>query len=166
MTIFHPFLGGWGRKKVSYGAVDLSNDYGHGHRQAYRLGKYIKRNDQFKFKFNHSNTSKCQWSVLFISDALDTIAIKWLENNGFPGITKLTQVLENYASPQSSLVAIIQDGLDKANLKAVSNAQRVQKWVLLERDFSMAMNELTPTLKMKRATITKMYKDKIDTMYT
>ena len=48
--IFHPFLGGWGRKKVSYGAVDLSNDYGHGHRQAYRLGKYIKRNDQFKSK--------------------------------------------------------------------------------------------------------------------
>ena len=105
-------------------------------------------------------------SVLFISDALDTIAIKWLENNGLPGITKLTQVLENYASPQSSLVATIQDGLDMANLKAVSNAQRVQKWVLLERDFSMAMNELTPTLKMKRATITKMYKDKIDTMYT
>ena len=100
------------------------------------------------------------------SDALDTIAIKWLENNGVPGITKLTQVMENYALPQSSLVAIIQDGLDKANLKAVSNAQRVQKWVLLERDFSMAMNELTPTLKMKRATITKMYKDKIDTMYT
>ena len=99
-------------------------------------------------------------------ESLDTIAIKWLENNGLPGITKLTQVLENYASPQSSLVAIIQDALDKANLKAVSNAQRVQKWVLLERDFSMAMNELTPTLKMKRATITKMYKDKIDTMYT
>ena len=94
------------------------------------------------------------------------IAIKWLENNGFPGITKLTQVLENYSSTQSSLVAIIQKGIDKANLNAVSNAQRVQKWVLLERDFSMAMNELTPTLKMKRATITKMYKDKIDTMYT
>ena len=101
----------------------------------------------------------------FISDDLDTIAIKWLKDNGLSEITKLTQVLENYALPQSSLVAIIQDGLDKANLKAVSNAQRVQKWVLLERDFSMAMNELTPTLKMKRATITKMYKDKINTMY-
>ena len=105
-------------------------------------------------------------SVPFISDALDTIAIKWLEKNGLPGITTLTQVLENRASSRSSLVAIIQDGLERANLKAVSNAQRVQKWVLLERDFSMAMNELTPTLKMKRATITKMYKDKIDTMYT
>ena len=102
----------------------------------------------------------------FISDDLDTIAIKWLKDNGLSEITKLTQVLENYSSTQSSLVAIIQKGIDKANLNAVSNAQRVQKWVLLERDFSMAMNELTPTLKMKRATITKMYKDKIDTMYT
>ena len=74
-------------------------------------------------------------------------------------------MLSNISSDSSSLASLIQLGIEKANGRAVSNAQKVQKWVLLERDFSMAMNELTPTLKMKRATIVKMYKDKIDKMY-
>ena len=73
--------------------------------------------------------------------------------------------MSNLSAEKSSLASLIQFGLDRANVKAVSNAQKVQKWVVLDRDFSMAMNELTPTLKMKRATILKMYKDKIDKMY-
>ena len=77
----------------------------------------------------------------------------------------LTEVLSNFSPDSSTLASLIQTGIEQANAKAVSNAQRVQKWILLERDFSMAMNELTPTLKMKRATIIKMYKDKIDKMY-
>ena len=80
-------------------------------------------------------------------------------------MTTLTQVLSNLSSEGSSLASLIQLGLDRANLRAVSNAQKVQKWTVLERDFSMAMNELTPTLKMKRATILKMYKEKVDKMY-
>ena len=102
----------------------------------------------------------------FITDELDPIAIKWLEGNGHPGLRTLSDVLSNYSSTSSSLLPLIQDGIDRANAKAVSNAQKVNKWVLLERDFSMPNNELTPTLKMKRATITKMYKDKIDSMYS
>ena len=91
--------------------------------------------------------------------------MKWLNENGLSEITTLTQVLSNLSSDTSSLASLIQLGLDRANLRAVSNAQKVQKWIVLERDFSMAMNELTPTLKMKRATILKMYRDKIDKMY-
>ena len=98
-------------------------------------------------------------------DDLDPIAIKWLKENGHSDMTTLTQVLSNLASEKSSLASLIQRGLDRANIRAVSNAQKVQKWTVLERDFSMAMNELTPTLKMKRATILKMYKDKVDKMY-
>ena len=98
-------------------------------------------------------------------DDLDPIAIKWLKENGHSDMTTLTQVLSNLASEKSSLATLIQLGLDRANLRAVSNAQKVQKWTVLERDFSMAMNELTPTLKMKRATILKMYKNKVDKMY-
>ena len=98
-------------------------------------------------------------------DDLDPIAIKWLNENNHSEITTLTQVLSNLSAEASSLASLIQLGLDRANAKAVSNAQKVQKWVVLERDFSMVMNELTPTLKMKRATILKMYKDKIDKMY-
>ena len=109
---------------------------------------------------------RIKFSIIFsLLDDLDPIAIKWLEKNGYTGIKTLTEVLSNISSDSSSLASLIQLGIEKANSRAVSNAQKVQKWVLLERDFSMAMNELTPTLKMKRATIVKMYKDKIDKMY-
>ena len=78
----------------------------------------------------------------------------------------MTEVIALLASsPHGPLANAIQDGIDQANKNTVSNAQKVQKWVLLERDFSLVMNELTPTLKMKRAAIAKKYKDKIDTMY-
>ena len=71
-----------------------------------------------------------------------------------------------YASNSNTLIDAIQGGIDRANVKAVSNAQKVQRWVLLEKDFSLAMEELTPTLKMKRSVIMKKYKAKIDTMYS
>ena len=113
-----------------------------------------------------SNINWYETSPLFSClDDLDPIAIKWLKENGHSDMTTLTQVLSNISSEASSLASLIQFGLDRANLRAVSNAQKVQKWTVLERDFSMAMNELTPTLKMKRATILKMYKDKVDKMY-
>ena len=92
--------------------------------------------------------------------------MKWLETKGFPGLTKLTEVIALLGSdPHGPLTNAIQNGIDQANKKAVSNAQKVQKWVLLEGDFSTVMNELTPTLKLKRAAIAKKYKNKIDTMY-
>ena len=100
-----------------------------------------------------------------ISDDLEPTAIKWLKDNGYPEISRLSQVLEMYASNSNTLVDAIQGGIDRANVKAVSNAQKVQRWVLLEKDFSLAMEELTPTLKMKRSVIMKKYKEKIDTMY-
>jgi long-chain-fatty-acid--CoA ligase ACSBG len=36
----------------------------------------------------------------------------------------------------------IQDGIDDVNRKATSNAQRIQKWMILPNDFSLAGGEL------------------------
>ncbi|RLN98371.1 hypothetical protein BBJ28_00009823 [Nothophytophthora sp. Chile5] len=59
----------------------------------------------------------------------------------------------------------IEEGMKRANTKAVSHAQHVHKFVILPRDFSVDGNELTPTLKVKRAVVEKMYKQEIDQLY-
>ena len=42
------------------------------------------------------------------------------------------QVLEG---PDVAVMRGIQAGIDKANKEAVSNAQRIQKWMVIPRDF-------------------------------
>ena len=56
-----------------------------------------------------------------------------------------------------ALKKIIQQGIDVANDKAISKAQRVQRFIILDADFSVDGGELTPTLKMKRNIINQKY---------
>jgi long-chain-fatty-acid--CoA ligase ACSBG len=59
----------------------------------------------------------------------------------------------------------IDDGVKAANKKTTSNAQIVQKWVMLPVDFSEKEGDLTPTLKLKRSVVTAKYAALIDSMY-
>jgi long-chain acyl-CoA synthetase len=43
--------------------------------------------------------------------------------------------------------------------------ERIKKFVLLERDFEIEREEMTPTLKVKRAKVEEKYKDLIDALY-
>lgn len=59
-----------------------------------------------------------------------------------------TKVSEIIANKEPAIYKAIQEGLERVNAKATSNAQRVQKWVILERDFSVGGGELGQKLPL------------------
>ena len=59
----------------------------------------------------------------------------------------------------------IQEGIDLTNESSVSNAQKVQKWKILRKDFSVPGGELGPTLKMKRHFVLQQYADLVNGFY-
>ncbi|XP_049495685.1 long-chain-fatty-acid--CoA ligase ACSBG2-like isoform X2 [Panthera uncia] len=59
----------------------------------------------------------------------------------------------------------IQEGIDAVNEEAISNAQRIQKWAILEKDFSVPSGELGPTTKVRRHFVAQKYKRLIESFY-
>ncbi|KAK8790985.1 hypothetical protein WA158_005616 [Blastocystis sp. Blastoise] len=52
------------------------------------------------------------------------------------------------------------------NEKAISQAQKIRKWTLLEKDMSVGGGELTATMKLKRNVVHQHYHDQINQMYS
>jgi long-chain acyl-CoA synthetase len=79
----------------------------------------------------------------------------WAAENGVPmaGIRQDPRLLER-----------IQQAVDALNAKQASYST-VKKWALLERDFTQATGELTPTLKVKRKVVTERNRALLDSFY-
>lgn len=59
----------------------------------------------------------------------------------------------------------MEEGLKRANDKAISRAQYVQDFTILPEDFSVENGTLTATLKLKRKEVIKKYASIIENMY-
>ncbi len=59
---------------------------------------------------------------------------------------------------------LVQGEIDHFNQK-LSRAEQIRKFALLPRDFSIEEDEITPSLKVKRKSIDRKYKELIDAMY-
>ncbi|XP_067824331.1 long-chain-fatty-acid--CoA ligase ACSBG2 isoform X2 [Heptranchias perlo] len=94
-------------------------------------------------------------------DDLTQEAIQFCQKIG----SKATKVSEIFANKDCEVFGAIQEGINRVNEKAPSNAQRIQKWLLLDKDFSIPGGELGPTMKLKRPVVLKMYSDQIDDFY-
>ncbi|XP_049576241.2 long-chain-fatty-acid--CoA ligase ACSBG2 isoform X1 [Syngnathus scovelli] len=79
--------------------------------------------------------------------------------------SQATRVSELAGGRDRAVNAAIQDGINRVNEKAISNAQRIQKWHILPQDFSITGGELGPTMKLKRPVVSKMYQEQIDNFY-
>ncbi len=65
---------------------------------------------------------------------------------------------------QSAVVAFFESRIE-ALQQELAKFQRVKKFTLLPRAFSIEMGELTPTMKLRRRIIETNYRDEIDDMY-
>lgn len=95
------------------------------------------------------------------SGRLTRIARDWCRSVGSQAST-VQDVLEG---PDLAVMRGLQAGIDKANRQAVSNAQRIQKWMVIPKDFSIPGGEMGPTMKVKRIYVTKKYAGCIDKIY-
>ncbi|KAM4040020.1 long-chain-fatty-acid--CoA ligase ACSBG1 isoform 2-T2 [Anomaloglossus baeobatrachus] len=95
-------------------------------------------------------------------DQLTSEAIQFCQEVG----SKATTVSEIVAQNDKAVYRAIQEGLDKVNSEAVSNAQRIQKWTILPKDFSIAGGEMGPTMKIKRHAILDKYKQDVEAFYS
>lgn len=55
---------------------------------------------------------------------------------------RTTKVSEVIANKEPALYKVIQEGINQFNKRSTSNAQKIQKWILLEKDFSVNGGEL------------------------
>ncbi|NXK38829.1 ACBG2 ligase, partial [Piprites chloris] len=94
-------------------------------------------------------------------DELTPEALEYCQKLG----SKATKVSEIISSKDKAIYAAIQKGITAVNEGATSNAQKVQKWVLLEKDFSLFGGELGPTMKLKRPVVAQKYKAQIAQFY-
>jgi len=76
-----------------------------------------------------------------------------IEFENFADLTRRAEILES-----------IRETVAKANAK-VSSSEQIKKFEILERDFSVELNEITPTMKLKRNVISEKFRDEIKNLY-
>merc|ERR1712209_66219 len=96
------------------------------------------------------------------SNKLTSAALDWCRSVG----SNANTVQDVLKGPDSNIMRGIQAGTDAANKEAVSNAQKIQKWMIVPRDFSIPGGEIGPTMKVKRQHVVKMYQKQINKIYT
>jgi len=83
---------------------------------------------------------------------------RWAEARGLEG-----DVAALAANPD--VRALIQEVVDAVN-ESQSTFERIRRFAILPRDFSLAEEELTPTLKLRRHAIEQRYAEEIDALYS
>jgi long-chain acyl-CoA synthetase len=88
----------------------------------------------------------------------ETLA-QWKADNGKPETATIADLHDD-----SALRAEIQAAVDEAN-KAVSRAEAIRRFVILDSDLTEANGQLTPTFKVRRGVIMQQYAAQVATLY-
>ena len=83
---------------------------------------------------------------------------KWAEERGLK-FSSNEELVKN-----ERIIRLIQHRIEKRS-EFLARYEKVKKFVLLPKDFSMEEGEITPTLKLRRKIITEKYKDLLEKLY-
>ncbi|MET9499032.1 AMP-dependent synthetase/ligase [Streptomyces sp. NPDC006552] len=83
----------------------------------------------------------------------------WLSLHKLPATTPMSQVISD-----PRMVAAVQKAVDFAN-EAVSRAESIRRFALVEGEFTEENGLLTPSLKIKRQAVTAAYEGEIEKLY-
>ncbi|XP_036295370.2 long-chain-fatty-acid--CoA ligase ACSBG1, partial [Pipistrellus kuhlii] len=95
------------------------------------------------------------------TDALTEQAAAFCQRVG----SRAARVSDIVGGRDEAVYRAIEEGIRRVNGRAAARPYHVQKWAILERDFSIAGGELGPTMKLKRPAVLEKYKDVIDAFY-
>ncbi|HEX9030494.1 MAG TPA: long-chain fatty acid--CoA ligase, partial [Streptosporangiaceae bacterium] len=84
---------------------------------------------------------------------------QWKADNGKPQTAPIADLQHD-----PGLLAELQAAVDEAN-KAVSRAESIRKFTILEEDFTEEGGQLTPTLKVRRNVVMEQYATQIASLY-
>ncbi|XP_033941384.1 long-chain-fatty-acid--CoA ligase ACSBG1 isoform X2 [Pseudochaenichthys georgianus] len=79
--------------------------------------------------------------------------------------SQATTVSDIIEGKDKEVYRTIQEAINRVNYTATSNAQCIQKWAILRKDFSVSGGELGPTMKLRRPVVLKMYQKVIESLY-
>ena len=94
------------------------------------------------------------------SEKLTPMVVELIKKQG----GSATTVFE--ARNDAAVKRMIDEAIAGYNKVAISRAQEVRKWYLMERDLSLGHGELTATLKLKRNVVHDHFSKEIDSMYS
>ncbi|XP_058264958.1 long-chain-fatty-acid--CoA ligase ACSBG1 [Hemibagrus wyckioides] len=95
------------------------------------------------------------------TEDLSSDTVEYFQQHGI----QATKVSDVTGGKDQAVNQVIQEGIDRVNAKANSNAQRIQKWTIVGKDFSVSGGELGPTMKLRRPFVLKMYQNEIENFY-
>ncbi|XP_021027485.1 long-chain-fatty-acid--CoA ligase ACSBG1 [Mus caroli] len=95
------------------------------------------------------------------TDSLTEQAMEFCQRVG----SKASTVSEIVGQRDEAVYQAIHEGIQRVNANAAARPYHIQKWAILQRDFSISGGELGPTMKLKRLTVLEKYKDIIDSFY-
>lgn len=93
------------------------------------------------------------------------VTLNQIEAEMFAGANEIE--FENYAdlTKNQKILDSIKSTIEKANAR-ISSSEQIKKFVILERDFAAELDEITPTLKLKRRVVAENFRDLIEELYS
>ena len=85
------------------------------------------------------------------------LALEWAKENNVEG--DLSKIIND-----SSFNKKIKDVLDKVN-KSLSTIEQIRKFILIDHEFTIENNMMTPSMKVRRFKVKEKYGDSLESLY-